>query len=393
MDIQKLLSYAVESQASDIHLNANSHPVMRVDGALKILSNEDMKIETLFKRAVETGASDLHLRVGLPPILRIDGRLRRQEDYPPITNNDLVEMLDQIASQEQKRRLSKEKELDFARAFELQARFRINVMMQRKTLSIACRMLPFAVPSIDELELPQICKELILQPRGLILITGPTGVGKSTTMAAMIRHLNENRDCNVICIEDPIEYHHQNIKSIIAQRELGEDTNSFHSALIHALRHDPDVIVVGEMRDLDTISAAITAAETGHLVLSTLHTTDAVQTIDRMIDVFPPNQQSQIRLQLSQELLAILSQTLLPRATGKGMIAAFEIVLSNPSIRNLIREGRTYEIPTYMRLHSEAGVQSLDDALALMVQTRKITREAAMRKTSDPKRLAKLLAT
>lgn len=249
------------------------------------------------------------------------------------------------------------------------------------------------MPSIDELELPQICKDLILQPRGLILVTGPTGVGKSTTMAAMIRHLNENRDCNVICIEDPIEYQHQNIKSIIAQRELGEDTNSFHTGLVRALRHDPDVIVVGEMRDLDTISAAITAAETGHLVMSTLHTTDAVQTIDRMIDVFPPSQQSQIRLQLSQEILAILSQTLIPRASGRGMIAAFEIVLSNPSIRTLIREGRTYEIPTYMRIHPEVGVQSLDDALAFMVQTRKITREAAMKKTSDPKRLAKSLVS
>jgi len=352
-----------------------------------------MKIDALFKRAVDMGASDLHLRVGLPPILRIDGRLKRQEDFPILTDDDAMQMLEQIMSQEQKIRLFADKELDFSCAFGSQARFRVNVMWQRKMLSIACRVLPFEVPSIDELELPQICKDLILQPRGLILVTGPTGVGKSTTMAAMIRHLNEHRDCNVICIEDPIEYQHQNIKSIIAQRELGEDTNSFHAGLVRALRHNPDVIVVGEMRDLDTISAAITAAETGHLVMSTLHTTDAVQTIDRMIDVFPPGQQSQIRLQLSQEILAILSQTLVPRASGKGMIAAFEIVLSNPSIRTLIREGRTYEIPTYMRIHPEAGVQSLDDALAFMVQTRKITREAAMKKTSDPKRLAKSLVS
>jgi twitching motility protein PilT len=350
-----------------------------------------MEIDVLFKRAVDAGASDLHLRVGLPPILRIDGRLKRQEDFPVLTNDDAMQILEQIMSQEQRARLFADKELDFAYALGSQARFRINVMWQRRVLSIACRVLPFEVPSIDELELPQICKDLILQPRGLILVTWPTGVGKSTTMAAMIRHLNENRDCNVICIEDPIEYQHQNVKSIIAQRELGEDTNSFHAGLVRALRHDPDVIVVGEMRNLDTISAAITAAETGHLVMSTLHTTDAVQTIDRMIDVFPSNQQSQIRLQLSQEILAILSQTLLPRASGKGMIAAMEIVLSNPSIRTLIREGRTYEIPTYVRIHPEAGVQSLDDALAFMVQTRKITREAAMKKTSDPKQLAKLL--
>lgn len=350
-----------------------------------------MKIDTLFERALETAASDLHLRVGLPPILRINGHLRQQGDYSVLTNNDIVQMLDQITSQEQRDRLSQEKELDFAYALDLKARFRINVMVQRETLSMACRLLPFAIPSIDELELPQICKDLILHPTGLILLTGPTGVGKSTTMASMIHHLNENRERNIIIIEDPIEYNHQNIKSIIAQRGLGKDTNSFHTALTHALRHDPDVIVVGEMRDLDTISATITAAETGHLVISTLHTTDAAQTIDRMIDVFPPNQQSQIRLQISQALLAILSQTLLPRANGKGMIAAFEIVLADPSIRTLIREGRTYEILTYIRLHAEAGSQSLDDALANLVQSYQVTREAAMEKTSDPKHLAKLL--
>jgi twitching motility protein PilT len=357
------------------------------------MGDSNMKIDVLFNRAVDMGASDLHLRVGLPPILRIDGRLKRQEDFPLLSNDDAMQILEQITSPEQRKRFSTEKELDFGGAFGSLARFRVNVMWQRKVLSIACRMLPFEVPSIDELELPQICKDLILQPRGLILVTGPTGVGKSTTMAAMIRHLNENRDCNVICIEDPIEYQHQNIKSIIAQRELGEDTNSFHTGLVRALRHDPDVIVVGEMRDLDTISAAITAAETGHLVMSTLHTADAVQTIDRMIDVFPPSQQPQIRLQLSQEILAILSQTLLPRISGKGRIAAFEIVLSNPSVRTLIREGRTYEIPSYMKIHPEPGVQSLDDTLAFMVHTRKITREWAMRRASDPKRLAKLLVS
>jgi twitching motility protein PilT len=349
-----------------------------------------MEIDTLFKLAIEIGASDIHLRTGLPPILRIDGRLKRQ-DFPLLSNEDVMQMLKQIASEEQIKRFFAEKELDFACHYSSSARFRINVMWQRKTMSIACRVLPFEVPSIDQLELPPICKDLILQPRGLILVTGPTGVGKSTTMAAMIRHLNENRDCNIITIEDPIEYHHQNIKSIIAQRELGDDTDSFQSGLIRALRHDPDVIVVGEMRNLETISAAITAAETGHLVMSTLHTFDAVQTIDRIIDVFPPNQQAQIRLQLSQEILAILSQTLLPRAIGKGRIAAFEIMLANPSIRALIRESRTFEIPTYMKIHSESGVQTLDDALAFLVRTHKVTRDSAMKRAADPKRLAKLL--
>jgi twitching motility protein PilT len=349
-----------------------------------------VKIDTFFHSAVEKGASDIHLRTGLPPIFRIDGRLRRQ-DFPELTSDDIMHMLEEMTSEEQLNRFKAEKELDFACPYSSYARFRINVMWQRRALSIACRVLPYHVPSIDELELPPICKDLILQPRGLILVTGPTGVGKSTTMAAMLRHLNENRDCNVITIEDPIEYVHQNVRSIIAQRELGEDTDSFQEGLIRAIRHDPDVIVVGEMRDLETISAAITAAETGHLVMSTLHTSDVVQTIDRMIDVFPPGQQSQIRLQLSQEILAILSQTLLPRATGKGRIAAFEVVLSNPSIRTLIRESRTYEIPTYMKIHAESGVQSLDDALAYMVRTHKVTRDSALKRAIDPKRLAKLL--
>ena len=349
-----------------------------------------MDINVLLKLLVEMGGSDLHLRVSNPPIFRVDGRLKKLDKFPPITNEDITQILEQLTIQEQRDKFYDDKELDFAYALGDLARFRVNVMWQRKTISIACRTVPFQVPSIDDLELPKVCKKLILEPRGLILVTGPTGTGKSTTMAAMIRHLNENRDCNVICIEDPIEYQHPNINSIIAQRELGDDTKAFHTALVRALRHDPDVIVVGEMRDLDTISTAITAAETGHLVMSTLHTTDAPQTIDRLIDIFPPYQQTQIRLQLSQVLLAILSQTLLPRARGKGRVAAFEIVLANPAIRNLIRDSRTFEIPSYMHLHKEAGMQSLDEALADLVMNGKVTQEAAMLRTSNPKRLERL---
>ena len=349
-----------------------------------------MDINVLLKLLVNIGGSDLHLRVGNPPILRVDGRLKKRDEFPSITNEDITQIFEQLTIQEQRDKFYIDKELDFAYALGDLARFRVNVMWQRKTISIACRTVPFQVPSIDDLELPKICKKLILEPRGLILVTGPTGTGKSTTMAAMIRHLNENRDCNVICIEDPIEYQHPNIKSIIAQRELGDDTKAFHTALVRALRHDPDVIVVGEMRDLETISTAITAAETGHLVMSTLHTTDAPQTIDRLIDIFPPYQQTQIRLQLSQVLLAILSQTLLPRARGKGRVAAFEIVLANPAIRNLIRDSRTFEIPSYMHLHKEAGMQSLDEALADLVRSGRVAREEAMLRTSNPKRLERL---
>lgn len=350
-----------------------------------------MDINELLRLAVEIKASDLHLRVGLPPIFRINGRLEWCNDIPPLTNDDAIQLLKPITTHEQRERFYLDRELDFAYVLDTLARFRVNVMWQRKMISIACRILPFEVPSIDELELPQICKELVLQPRGLILVTGPTGVGKSTTIAAMIRHLNENRDCNIISIEDPIEYQHPSIKSIIAQRELGDDTRAFSTALTRALRHDPDVIVVGEMRDLDTISTAVTAAETGHLVISTLHTTDAPQTIDRLIDIFPPHQQTQIRLQLSQEIIAILSQTLLQRARGDGMIAAFEIVIANTAIRNLIREGRTFKIPSYIHIEKKLGMQSLEDALADLVNSGKVTRETAMMKTSNPKRLAEIL--
>jgi len=349
-----------------------------------------MEIEELLKLLIDKRASDLHLRVGTPPVLRIDGRLVVLDDLSPITGDDVLRMFELITNQEQRDTFFRDKELDFAYTLDQLVRFRINVMWQRRTISIACRVVSFEIPTIDKLELPQICKRLILEPRGLILVTGHTGAGKSTTMAAMIQHLNENRGCNVICIEDPIEYQHQNIKSIIAQRELGDDTKSFHAALVHALRHDPDVIVVGEMRDLDTISTAIRAAETGHLVMSTLHTTDAPQTIDRIIDIFPPYQQTQIRLQLSQVVLAILSQTLLPRAKGKGRIAAFEIVIANPATRNLIRDRRTFEIPSYMQLHNQDGMQTLENALVDLVKRGKVTQEEAMLRTSNPKRLEKM---
>jgi twitching motility protein PilT len=244
--------------------------------------------------------------------------------------------------------------------------------------------------SIDELGLPQICKELVLKPRGLILVTGPTGCGKSTTLAAMINHLNENDRRNVITIEDPIEYLHPNKRCIIAQRDLGDDTKSFATALIHALRHDPDVIVIGEMRDLDTIATAITAAETGHLVLGTLHTTDAAQTVDRMTDIFPPSQQQQIRLQLAQVLEAVLSQALLPRIGG-GRVGAFEILIATYAVRNLIRDGKTFQLPNVMQLGSKDGMQTLDQALAELVRRHIVTQEEAMMKSSNPEQINKSL--
>ncbi len=325
-----------------------------------------------------------------PPVLRIDGVLMPQEDMPPVTPKDMEIVFEHVATQSQRETFYRELELDFAYSVPGLARFRVNVLQQRGTMGIAFRLVPFTVPSLDEFGLPQIFKELVLKPRGLILVTGPTGSGKSTTLAGMINHLNESKKQNVITIEDPIEFLYRDKRCIIAQRDLGDDTKSFATALIHALRHDPDVIVVGEMRDLETISTAIRAAETGHLVLGTLHTTDASQTVDRIVDVFPPGQQPQIRLQLSQVIEAILSQTLLPRIEG-GRVAAFEIMIANSAVRNLIRDGKTFELPSVMQLGAKDGMQTLDQALADLVRRGIVTQEEAMMKSSNPERLQKAL--
>ena len=350
-----------------------------------------MDIIELLKLMVEKRASDLHVRVPSPPVLRVDGELLPLKHLPQATMEDIETAFDYITTPEQRNRFHLEKELDFAYSVPGLARFRVNVMRQRGTISLAFRLVPFKVFTIDELALPQICKELILKPRGLILVTGPTGSGKSTTMAAMLNYLNENIARNVITIEDPIEYLHSNIKCLIAQRDLGDDTKSFDVALIHALRHDPDVIVVGELRDLETVQTAMRAAETGHLVMGTLHTTDAPQTVDRVIDIFPPNQQPQIRLQFSQAIIAVLSQTLLPRATSKGRIAAFEIMTGNSAVKNLVREGKTFELHSVMQLSSAEGMQTLDQALAELVKRKIVTLEEAKMKSSHPDRLKKLV--
>lgn len=348
------------------------------------------ELHKLFKLMVDKGASDLHLRVPSPPVLRIDGALTILGDLPPVSPQDIEILLESITTLEQRGTFRKELELDYAYSIPGLARFRVSVLRQRGTISLAFRLVPIESPSIDDLRLPPICKELVLKPRGLILVTGPTGSGKSTTMAAMIDYLNETEARNVITIEDPIEYLHPNKRCLIAQRDLGDDTKSFAGALVHALRHDPDVIVVGEMRDLDTIATAIRAAETGHLVLGTLHTIDAAQTVDRIIDIFPADQQPQIRLQLSQVLEAVLSQTLLPRVEG-GRIAAFEIMIATPAVRNLVRERKTFELSNIMRLSAKDGMITLDQALTDLVGRGVVSQEEAMRKASNPDQLKKSL--
>jgi twitching motility protein PilT len=346
-----------------------------------------MKIEELLRLMVDRGASDLHLRVMRPPILRVDGVLQIIEDMPHITPSYLKEAFEHITNENQRQIFYNEMELDLAYGIRGLARFRINTFMQRDTISMAIRRVPFVVPTIDELGLPDICKTLALKPRGLVLVTGRTGTGKSTTLASMIDHINKNEPRNIITIEDPIEYVFQDNKSMIAQRDLGSDTKSFGNALRHVLRQDPDVILVGEMRDLETIATAITAAETGHLVLSTLHTPSAPQAIDRIIDVFPPHQQEQIRLQLSLVLEGVLSQVLLRRASEHGRIAAVEIMLGNDAVRNIIREGKIEQMPTYMQTGSQFGMLTMDQALQNLVRSRMVTVEEALPYCSKPEAL------
>jgi twitching motility protein PilT len=349
-----------------------------------------MQVDELLKLMVNKGASDLHLTVQSPPVLRIDGVLVPQEDLPPMTAKDVELALKQVATEEQRSVFDREWELDCAYTVPGLARFRVNALRQRGVISLAFRFVPFYIPSIDEWGLPQIFKELILRPRGLILVTGPSGSGKSTTLAAMLSHLNESATRNVITIEDPIEFIFRNKKCLIRQRDLGDDTKSFSTAVIHALRHDADVIVVGEMRDLDTIGTAITAAETGHLVLGTLHTIDAPQSIDRIIDIFPHGQQQQIRVQLSQVVEAVISQTLLPRIDG-GRTAAFEILIANSVIRRLIRDEKLYEIHPNMEMSKLEGMQTLDQALADLVKRDIVTLEEALLRSGNPVKLRQSL--
>ena len=348
-------------------------------------------IPELLKDMVELKASDLHIKVPTGPVFRIDGQMTQIEKYGSATTEEVEAAFDQITTDVQHDTFFKEHELDFAYGIPGLGRFRVNVHRQRGSISMVFRLIPFRIPTIEELGLPQTLKELVMKPRGLIVITGPTGSGKSTTLAAMVDYLNNTTHRRVITIEDPIEYMYKDNLCVISQREIGADTNSFASALKHALRHDPDVIVVGEMRDLETMSTAIAAAETGHLVLGTLHTIDAPQTVDRMIDMFPPQQHQQVRLQFSQILVAVIAQALLPKANGHGRVGAFEIMLETSAVSNLIREGKTFELPSIMQMHKSMGMQILDQDLACLVKRGIVTREEAMLKTSHQERLAKLI--
>lgn len=352
-----------------------------------------MNIDELLRLMVEQEASDLHLRAAAPPVLRIDGELRRLTELPDVTPQLLEEMVERMTTEDQRDALYRTRELDLGYSVSGLARFRVNAFFQRGTISIAIRQLSLRVPTIDELGLPSVCKTLALKSKGLVLVTGPTGCGKSTTLAAMINHLNNTLARHLITIEDPIEYIHRDIKCLVAQRDLGDDTFSFAAALRHALRQDPDVILVGEMRDLETISTALTAAETGHLVLSTVHTVSAPQTIERVVDVSPPHQQPQIRFQLSLVLEGVLSQLLLPLASGKGRIGVFEVMVSTEAIRNLIRESKTDQMVSYLQTGSQYGMQTMDQALEDLVMSGKVTVEEASMRHSKPDEMERKVST
>ncbi len=340
-------------------------------------------IDDLLRDLVSKEASDLHIKAGEPPFMRIHGDLRRA-DYPVQTDADVERMLIGILNEERRERLFTVKELDLSYHVPGLSRFRVNMFWHRSSIGAVFRVIPFRVRTIEELMMPKVCEHLALLPRGLILVTGPTGSGKSTSLAAMLHHINVSNRCHIMTVEDPIEYVHQDQMSIINQRELGTDTHTFADALRHVMRQNPDIILVGEMRDLETIQLAITAAETGHLVLSTLHTVDAAQTIDRIIDVFSPEQQAQIRTQLSVTLQAVISQTLIPTKDGKGRIAAFELMVATPSVRTLIREGKTHQVYLDIQTGASLGMQTLDGCLIELLKQQKIDYEHALAKTSNP---------
>ena len=344
-------------------------------------------IRTLLDLMIELGGSDLHLLVGEPPTIRLHGGLHRVAEVGDLTPDMTEHLMKQVASWKAKEELKEVQGADFGFSYEHKARFRVSIFMQKGTIALNMRQIPYELLSFDAIGRPKAAVKMLHLPRGLILVVGPTGSGKTTTLASMLNYINENRECHIITIEDPIEYYHDHKKSVITQREVGRDVPDFATGVIKALRQDPDVILVGEMRDLETIHAAITAAETGHLVFATLHTTGAARTVDRIVDVFPFDQQEQIRTQLSGNLVSVISQLLLPKAEGKGRVAAFELMIATPAIQHMIREKKTHSIFSAIQTGQQMGMIALDTYLFELWSQRKITYEAMIHVAEKPEEM------
>ncbi len=350
-----------------------------------------MDIFLLLRLAKAKVATDLHLVVASPPLLRVNGSLEPVNGVAPLTGEDINEAFLQITTPEDREHFHRYLELDFGYTLPGVGRLRCNAAQQRGSVSLALRLLPLKIPTIDELELPDVCEQLVLKPRGLVIVTGPTGSGKTTTLAAMIQHLNANKNCHIVTIEDPIEYIHPSLKCAVTQRELGSDTLSFPDALKHILRQDPDVILVGEIRDFDTVAAVLTIAETGHLILTTGHAPSATQAMERIIDLFPPHERHLAQMRLASLLIGVLCQVLVPRADGSGRIAAVEVMLGIPPVRSLIREGKIYQLPNVIRTHRDIGMISLDEALVNLYLKRIITGETLLDFCNDRQEVEKLI--
>ena len=348
------------------------------------------KIEILLDEVVKRKASDLHLQVGLPPMIRIDGNLTSSQSATPLNEQMVEAMVFSLLDEDQKQILLRDKEFDFSFAFGSLGRFRVNAFHERGNLAAAMRLISNEIRSVEQLGLPKVINNFANYPRGLVLITGPTGSGKSSTLAALVDKINNERAVHIITVEDPIEYTHQSKKAVIVQREVHYDTYSFSAALRSALREDPDVVLIGEMRYLETIAAAITIAETGHLVFATLHTNSASQSIDRMIDVFPPHQQPQVRAQLGNILMAICSQRLIP-ALGGGRVPAAEVLIATPAVRNIIREGKNYQLEAVIQTGAEYGMQGMDRVLVSLVHAGSISYDEARNYAVDPEELDRLM--
>jgi twitching motility protein PilT len=355
------------------------------------VSPHDFDFSEVLRQMVETRASDVHITPGVPPMIRDKGRIRAMEGFPVLNTQQTREVVYGILNDDQRKRFEVDQQLDFAYAIPQVARFRVNCFFQRGAVSAAFRLIPHEIPALDSLGVPAVLRELTQKPRGFVLVTGPTGSGKSTTLAAMIDAINVDREDHILTIEDPIEFLHRHKNSIVNQREVGSDAPDFARGLRAALRQDPDVILVGEMRDLETVSTALTAAETGHLVFATLHTQSTAQTVDRVIDVFPPEQQAQVRTQLSIALQGIVTQQLLPTSDGRGRVVACEVLIPTPAIRNLIREGKTHQIYAALQTSGAIGMQTMDADLARLVRSGKIGRALAEQRASVPEELGRLL--